>query len=216
MSFLNIFRNVVSNKPDANLCYKKAKEIAGCLFDFPYKPPSEVPLSVKKETEIYDIIKQTYKTTIALDGSRKQTDIKPSERIRLQSIFKKRIYNLLEECLSTLPDFAPAYLLYVKVAEFNTRAADRKPLISLYERFYQHVDSVTNGTTGYSIIQEDIKFLGGNCFDKVERHLADFHYDLAVLYAKTGSDDLAKIEYKKACGLCPKVYGKGPQKVKLP
>jgi tetratricopeptide (TPR) repeat protein len=121
----------------------------------------------------------------------------------------------LEQCLAADPDYAPAFLLYPRVAEYNTRAKDRNDLITLFERFLPSVDAAVKGTRAYDYIKKNIEGMGGNCFDKVERHLADYHCDLAVLYKQTGQIDLAKTEYKKAGKLCPKIYGRGTMKIKL-
>ncbi len=196
-------------------CFQEAKELAQCLHDFPYQPSSSVPLSVRKDQELMAIIADTYLTTRAPDGSTQQTTIDAAERIRLQAEFKKKIYPLLEQCLAADPDLAPAFLLYPRVAEFNTRAKDRTDLITLFERFLPSVDAVVKGTRAYAYIEKDIDGMGRNCFDKVERHLADYHYELAVLYNKDGQDEQATAEYKKACQLCSKVYGQENDKVKL-
>jgi len=197
------------------VCFQEANELAQCLFDFPYQSPSDVPISVRKDQELMAIITDTYQTTRATDGSTKQTTIDAAERIRLQAEFKKRIYPLLEQCLAADPEYALAFLLYPRVAECNTRAKDRNDLIALYERFLPNIEAVSKGSRAYDYIKNDIKGMGGNCFDKVERHLADYHYNLAVLYNKAGQDESANCEYKKACKLCSKIYGNGPNKVKL-
>ena len=195
--------------------YQKAKKLAECLYCFPYQSPRDVPSSVKKDKTLMAIITAAYSTTRGLNGQTQQTTIYAAERIRLQAEFKSRIYRLLERCLSADPEHAPAFLLYPKVAEYNTRAPDRYELIALYERFLPMVDGVAVGSKGYSLIEEDIKDLGGSCFDQVERHLADYHYDLAVLYRKTDQNNLAMTEYQKACSLCPEIYGEDSDKVKL-
>lgn len=195
--------------------FQKAKKLAECLYGFPYQSPSDMPLSVRKDKELMGIISDTYLTTRAPDGTTQQTTIEPAERIRLQAEFKKRIYLLLEKCLVANPDHAPAFLLYPRIAEYNTRAGDRDTLIAMFERFLPQVNSVIEGTRAYDLIKEDIEGLGGNCFDKVERHLAHYHYDLAVLYSKEGQGDSAEIEYQKACQLCSKIYGRDKDKVKL-
>jgi len=177
--------------------------------------PSSVPLSVRKDLELMAIITDTYKTTRAPDGTIQQTTIDAAERIRLQAEFKKRIYPLLEQCLAVDPDHAPAFLLYPRVAEFNTRAKDRDDLIALFERFLPSVDAVVKGTKDYVYIEKDIEGMGGNCFDKVERHLADYHYDLAMLYNENGQAEQAESEYSKSCILCPMIYGQSEDKIKL-
>jgi len=203
------------NNNDAGTLYQKAKDLAGCLYNFPYQSPSIVPYSVKQDEVLMGIIIETHKTTIGPDGKTQQTTIDAAERIRLQSEFKTRIFALLEKCLAADPEYGPAFLLYPKVAEYNTRAADRERLISLGERFLPLVEGTIKGTKPYNLIKSDIDGMFGNCFEKVERHLADFHYDLALLYLKTGADDQAYIQYKKACKLCGKVYGRGDSKIKL-
>lgn len=203
------------NNCDAATLYQKAKDLAGCLYAFPYQPPSDVPYSVKQDTALMSIIIETHKTTIGTDGKTQQTIIDAAERIHLQSEFKTRIFSLLERCLAADPEYAPAFLLYPKVAEYNTRAADRERLIAIGERFLPLVESAIKGTKAYNLIKSDIDGMSGNCFEKVERHLADFHYDLARLYLKSGDDHKAKAQYKKSCKLCSKVYGRGDDKIKL-
>lgn len=187
--------------------YCKAKELAGCLYGFPYQSPAEVPLSIREDLFIMSLITETHKTTIDLNGNRQQTTIDAAERMRLQAEFKVRIHSLLDECLAQIPDHGPALLLYPRVAEFNTRAAHRQALIELYERLLPRVEAITKGTNAYNLIKLDIEGLGGNYFDKVERHLADFHYELAKLYGSNNQIDSARIEYRKANKLCPKIYG---------
>jgi tetratricopeptide (TPR) repeat protein len=196
-------------------CFIEAEELAGCLYGFPYQPPSGVPLSVRKDKELMAIIADTYPTTRAPDGSTQQTTISAAERIRLQAEFKKRIYPLLEQCLAADPEHAPAFLLFPRVAEYNTRAKDRINLIAIFERFLPFVDAVVKGTRAYNYIKNEIDGMGGNCFEMVERHLADYHYDLAKLYNDTKQIDSAKAQYKRAGKLCPKIYGRGKDKIKL-
>jgi hypothetical protein len=198
-----------------DMLYQKAEDLAGCLYGFPYQAPSEVPPSVKQDRMLMEIITETHKTTIGPDGKIQQTTIDAAERIRLQAEFKARIYVLLDQCLAQDPEHGPALLLYPRVAEYNTRAKDREPLIALNERLLPRIDEIRKGTRAYKLIEINIEGLGGNCFDMVERHLADFHYELAVLYKKTDQDGLARTEYRKACKLCPKIYGRGDRKVKL-
>lgn len=186
--------------------YMIAKEIAQCLFDFPYRDPATVPDYVRAHGVLFEIIKTGYTTT---GGGIYQTTLDAAERMRLQDEFKKVIYDLLEKCISSNPEHSPSMLLYVKVAEFNTRVRHIPSLIQLHERFLPSIDSVIKGTRGYALIKEDIVGLGGNCFDQVERYLADFHYDLACLYKKIGQDDLVKTEYAKANKLCSKIYRRG-------
>jgi len=195
--------------------YQKAKELAECLFNFPYLAPSDVPDSIRDDKELLDIITETYKTTIGPDGKTQQTTIDAAERIRLQAEFKKRIYKILDECLAQEPQHGPALLLYPAVAEYNTRAKDRELLIELYERLLPLVEEINKGTNAYKLIEVDIDGLGGNLFDKVERHLADFHYGLARLYVAANKTGLARSEYNKACKLCPQIYGRGERKIKL-
>lgn len=202
-------------KTSSHTYFMEAEELAQCLYDFPYQAPGDVPLSVRKDKELMVVIADTYQTTRAPDGSTQQTTIDAAERIRLQAEFKKRIYPLLEKCLAADPEHAPAFLLYPKVAEYNTRAKDRTALITLFERFLPSVDAVVKGARSYDFIKKSIEGMGGNCFDKVERHLADYHYGLAVLYKKNGQEEPAKLEYKKACKLCSKIYGRGENKIKL-
>ncbi len=171
--------------------FQVAKDLAQCLYDFPYQAPSDVPLSVRRDKELMAIITDTYQTTRAPDGTTQQTTIDAAERIRLQAEFKRRIYPLLDNCLAADPDHAPAFLLYPKVAEYNTRAKDRNDLIALFERFLPQVDSVVKSPRAYDYIKKDIEGMGGNCFEMVERHLADYHYDLAELYLKEDKDDSA-------------------------
>jgi hypothetical protein len=195
--------------------FQEAKELTQCLYNFPYQAPSGVPLSVRKYQELMTIITDTYQTTRAPDGSTQQTTIDAAERIRLQVEFKKRIYPLLDKCLADDPEHAPAFLLYPRVAEYNTRAKDRHDLIAMFERFLPQVDAVVKGSRGYALIKKDIDGMGGNCFEKVERHLADYHYELAKLYIKADGVEQAKAEYKKSGKLCPKIYGRGTMKIKL-
>ncbi len=202
-------------KQHPSILYRNAKELSECLYDFPYQSPSSVPSSVQQNRHIMSIISSTYPTTRALDGKTQQTTIDAAERIRLQTEFKIIIHELLEECLLQDHEHAPAFLLYPRIAEFNTRAKNRKSLILLFERFLPMVEAVKKDTHGYDLIKEDIEGMGGNCFDKVERHLADYHYELAKLYRDTKQDVLAKAEYSKANKLCSKIYGRGLNKIKL-
>lgn len=227
MGFFDFFKGSSASvepppRPVRNRCrslpltpYQKAKNLAECLYCFPYQSPHDVHSSIKKDKPLMAIITTAYSTTRGQNGQTQQATIEAAERIRLQAEFKSRIYRLLEQCLSADPEHVPALLLYLKVAEYNTRAPDRYELIALYERFLPMVDGVAVGSKGYSLIKEDIKDLGGNCFDQVERHLADYHYNLAVLYRKTDQSDSAMTEYQKACTLCPKIYGVDSDRVKL-
>lgn len=197
------------------MLYRRAKELSASLFGFPYQAPTDVPPSVQQDKPLMDIVSAAYKTTINAEGGAQQTTIDPAERIRLQTEFKTRIYTLLEECLTKEPEHGPALLLYSVVAEYNTRAKDRQFLIELKELLLPRVDAIRKGSRAYKLIAVEIEGMGGNCFDKVERHLADFHYDLAKLYMATSQPDLAKAEYSKANKLCSKIYGRGPGKIKL-
>lgn len=195
--------------------FQQAKDIAECLYNFPYIASSEVPLLVRQDTALMNIIATAYQTTIGPDGKTQQTTIDAAERIRLQAEFKTRIFALLDKCLEEDPEHGPAFLLYPRVAEYNTRAKDRNELIALYERFLPLVDKVQKNTKAYDLIKKDIDGMGGNYFHKVERHLADFHYELAKLYKDTNRPILAKTEYSKANKLIPQIYGRGPNKIKL-
>lgn len=199
----------------AHAYYQEAEELAQCLYGIPYMAPHEAPLSVRGDKELMAIIADSYQTTRAPDGSTQQSSLEAAERIRLQSVFKDRIYALLEQCLASDPEHALAFMLYPRAAEYNTRAKDRPALIALFERFLPQVDAVVKGSRGYGLIKKDIEGMGGNCFDKVERHLADYHYELARLYLKENHEESANLEYKKAGKLCPKTYGRGKDKIKL-
>jgi len=204
---------VIKSSPLA--LFLQAKDLAECLYNFPYIVPSAVPLSVRQDTSLMNIIATAHQTTIGPDGKTQQTTIDAAERIRLQAEFKTRIYALLDRCLDEDPEHGPAFLLYPRVAEYNTRAKDRNALIVLYERFLPLVDKVQKNTKAYDLIKKDIDGMGGNYFHKVERHLADFHYELAKLYKDTNQPILAKAEYSKANKLVPQIYGRGPNKIKL-
>lgn len=206
---------VAPAEKSAHAYYLEAEELAQCLYGIPYMSPHEAPLSVRSDNELMAIIADSYQTTRAPDGSTQQSTLEAAERIRLQSVFKERIYPLLERCLAADPEHALAFMLYPRVAEHNTRAKDRPTLIALYERFLPNVESAVKGSRAYAFIAKDIEGMGGNCFDKVGRHLADYHYELARLYLKENREDLAKVEYKKAGKLCPKIYGRGKDKIKL-
>jgi len=195
--------------------FQQAKDVAECLYNFPYTASSEVPLSIRHDTALMNIIDTAHQTTIGPDGKTQQTTIDAAERIGLQAEFKKRIFALLDKCLEEDPEHGPAFLLYPRVAEYNTRAKDRNELIALYERFLPLVDKVQKNTKAYDLIKKDIDGMGGNYFHRVERHLADFHYELAKLYKNTDQAILAKTEYSKANKLIPQVYGRGPNKIKL-
>lgn len=190
--------------------YNQAKLISEYLFQFPYIDPSTVDPSLRKDKPLMDIIILGHKTTIGSDGKTCQATLDAAERIRYQAEFKKRIYELLDKCLSLDPDFAPAFFLYPKVAEWNTRASDRPGLISIYEKFLSRVDKVTEGSREYSLIEEDIKCFGsGNYFDRVERHLADFCFDLGNLYLKEYRLEEAIKQFDKAktfMPLLPHIY----------
>jgi hypothetical protein len=74
--------------------YRRAKDLAQCLFDFPYKDPSSGPPSVLQDRPLMEIIKTAHQTTIGPDGNTKQTTIDAAERIRLQAEVKTRIYEM--------------------------------------------------------------------------------------------------------------------------
>lgn len=187
--------------------YNQAKLISEYLFQFPYIDPSTIDSSLRKDKPLMDIIIFAHKTTIGIDGKTCQTTLDAAERIRYQSEFKKRIYALLDKCLSLDPNFAPTFLLYPKVAAWNTRAADRPGLISIYEKFLSKVDKVTMGSREYSLIKKDIECFGsGNYFDRVERHLADFHYELGNLYLKQDQFQEAIKQFEKTETLLPLIY----------
>jgi len=198
-----------------NASFLAAKELAQCLYGIPYMSPAEAPFSVHSDKELMAIIADSYQTTRAPDGSTQQTTIDAAERIRLQALFKERIYPLLEQCLAADPEHGPAFLMYPRVAAYNTRVKDRSALIAQFERFLPNVEKAVRGSRAYDLIKKDIDGLGGNCFEMVERHLADYHYDLAVLYLKEKHEETAKAEYQKAGKLCSKIYGRGKNKVKL-
>jgi tetratricopeptide (TPR) repeat protein len=202
-------------KVSPSTIFQQAKDVAECLNNFPYIAPSEVPLTVRQDTALLNIVATAYQTTIGPDGKTQQTTIDAAERIRLQAEFKTRIFVLLDKCLEEDPEHGPAFLLYPKVAEYNTRAKDRNELIALYESFLPLVDKVQKNTKAYDLIKKDIDGMGGNYFHKVERHLADFHYGLARLYKDTNRAIEAKTEYSKANKLIPQIYGRGPNKIKL-
>lgn len=193
--------------------YLRAKNISKALFAFPYAAPSDAPECVKEDRELMNIIEDSYLTTWDAAGVRQQTTMSAQDRIRLQRIFKVQIYLLLDRCLAADPMFTSAALLYVNVAKYNTRAADRPVLISLYERFLPLISQTTSGSSGYAYIQGEIKNRGGSCSNLVERYLADFHCDLAELYNKEKHGDLAVVSFEKAVELCPQVYGKGEDKI---
>lgn len=138
-------RAINSDDSAPSTLYGKAKDFAQCLFDFPYKEPSSVPPSVRLDGPLMEIITGGYQTTIGPDGNTRQTTIDASDRIKLQAEFKTRIYALLDNCLAEDPEYAPALLLYPKVADWNTRAADRRFLIELYERLLPAAERVTKG-----------------------------------------------------------------------
>ncbi|MBI5562336.1 MAG: hypothetical protein HY894_05735 [Deltaproteobacteria bacterium] len=186
--------------------YKRAKELSICLFDFPYKDPATVPSSIRQDKPLMDIIVSSFRTTIGIDGRTQQSTLESGERKRLQGEFKTRIYQLLDNCLFEEPEYGPALLLYPKVAEWNSRAADRAALIALYERLLPFIEQIRKGTKGYDLIERDIEGMYGNCFDKVERHLADFYYELGGLYIKTGRVLDAVAQYNVAENLMPPIY----------
>lgn len=183
--------------------YNQAKLISEYLFQFPYIDPATVDTSLRKDKPLMDMIIFAHKTTIGSDGSTCQTTIDAAERIKYQAEFKKRIYELLDKCLSLDIDYAPAFLLYPKVAEWNTRAADRPGLISIYERFLSRVDNITKGSREYSLIEKDTEGISGNYYDQVERYLADFYFDLGNLYLKEDRLEEAIKQFEKAKTLMP-------------
>jgi tetratricopeptide (TPR) repeat protein len=65
---------------------------------------------------------------------------------------------------------------------------------------------VKKGTRAYSLIEKDIEGMGGNYFDKVERHLSDFHYGLGQLYMKADLIPEAIEQYERAETLMPPIY----------
>ncbi|MGN0920244.1 MAG: tetratricopeptide repeat protein [Cellvibrio sp.] len=195
--------------------YQLAWDISASLYSLPYQAPSDVSKTVRADDELMTIISGAYRTTINECGERCQTTISAAERIRLQNIFKLKIYQLLSECLKQNPHFAPAFLLYTQVAEFNSRAPDRENIIAIYEIFLPLVDSVVKGSLGYEYIQSDINKRGffGNFYNKVERHTADFYCALAELYIKDGRIKEAKSVFQKANKACPQIYGKGKDRI---
>lgn len=186
--------------------YIQAKLISRYLFEFPYIDPPAVDSSLHNDKPLMDIIIFAHQTTIGSDGRICQTTIDAAERIRYQAEFKKRIFDLLDKCLSSDPDYAPAFLLYPKVAEWNTRAADRQGLIILNERFLSKVDQITKGSRTYSLIEKDIKGVFGSHYDQVERYLADFNYELGNLYLKQDQLQQALERFKRAETLMPPIY----------
>src|SRR3989304_316091 len=119
------------NADTPEFLYNQAKLISEYLFQFPCIHPSSVDPSLRKDKPLMDIIILGHKTTIGSDGRTCQTTFDAAERIKYQVEFKKRIYELLDKCLSLDSDFAPAFLLYPKVAEWNTRAVDRPSIIAI-------------------------------------------------------------------------------------
>jgi hypothetical protein len=219
MGFFDLLSGITNSKPvklQLSPYYIQAKELAECMYCFPYTPPSEIPWSVRQDIEIMKVITETHLTTIGIDGNKQQTTLDAQEKIRFHQLFKSRIYPLLEKCLDEDSEHAPALLLYPRVAEFNTRVAHREQIIETYERFLSAVDGVVKGTRGYDLMLIDIEGICGNSFNKVERHLADFHYDLARLYSKDENTSLAKVEYRKANKLCSTIYKIKNMKTKLP
>ena len=205
MGLFDFLKKDDSDTPES--LYNQAKLISEYLFQFPYIDPSTVDPAIRKDKPLVDIIIFAYKTTIGSDGKIRQTTLDAAERIRYQAEFKKRIYALLDKCLSLNPDYAPAFLLYPKVAEWNTRAADRPSLITIYERFLGKVDQTTKGSKSYSLIEKDIECFGsGNYFDRVERHLADFYYEFGNLYLKQDRLQEAIKQFKTAETLMPFIY----------
>jgi len=201
MGLFDFFKKKEIDTPDS--LYHRAKALSKCLFDFPYTNPSSVPPSVREDKPLMDIIVSAHHTTIGSDGKTQQITIDSAERIRLQAEFKTRIYALLDKCLSADPEYAPAILLYPKVAEWNTRAADSAGLIELYERLLPRVDQIKKGTRAYSLIEKDIKGTGGNFYDQVERYTADFLFELGDLYLKTDQWPEAITQFEKAINLMP-------------
>jgi len=68
------------------------------------------------------------------------------------------------------------------------------------------VEKVKKGTRAYSLIEKDIEGMGGNYFDKVERHLSDFHYELGQLYMKADLIPEAIAQFERAETLMPPIY----------
>ncbi len=197
-------KNAIDN-PES--LYSQAKLISKYLFQFPYIDLSSVDASLRNDMSLMDIIILGHKTTIGSDGKTRQTTLDAAERIKYQAEFKKKIYELLDKCLSLDSYFAPAFLLYPKVAEWNTRAADRPGLISIYEKFLCRVDKVTKGSREYRLIENDIECFGsGNYFNRVERHLADFHNELGNLYLKQDRFQEAIKQFEITETLLPSIY----------
>ena len=204
MGLFDFLKKDDSDTPES--LYNQAKLISEYLFQFPYIDPSTVDPSLRKDKPLMDIILFAHKTTIGTDGRTCQTTIDAAERIRYQSEFKKRIYELLDKCLSLDSNFAPAFLLYPKVAEWNTRASDRPGLISIYEKFSSKLDQITKGSRAYSLIKKDIEGRFGNYYDRVERYLADFYYEFGNLYLKQRQLQEAIKQFQKAETLMPFIY----------
>jgi len=79
--------------------------------------------------------------------------------------------------------------------------------VAIYERFLSKVDQITKGSRAYSLIEKDIECFGsGNYFDQVERHLADFHYELGNLYLKQDRFQEAIKQFEKTETLLPFIY----------
>lgn len=203
LSFFTGFSNK-AKKPET--LYTRAKLIFKYLFAFPYINPSDIDSVINEDKALVDIILLGYKTTIDDNNKTCQSTLDPLDRIKYQKEFKDRIIALLDECLLLEPDFAPAMLLYVRTAEWNTRAADRMQLITVYEKFLGAIETSTAGARAYDLMAADIKGCFGNEYDRVERYLSDFHYELGKLYLKEKRFEESIKNLKKAEQLTPSVY----------
>lgn len=178
-----------TNTPDS--LYNRAKLIAQTFCQF----PSFIDPSLHKDNALMELI--TLVNT---------PDITSNERKKHQDELKKKVFELLDQCLLLDPDYAPAFLLYARVANWNTSTADRPGLISIYEKFSSKVDQIAKGSRIYNLIEKDIEGRFGNYYDRVERYLADFYYEFGNLYLKQRQLQEAIKQFKKAETLMPFIY----------
>jgi tetratricopeptide (TPR) repeat protein len=126
------------------------------------------------------------------------------ERRDIYHKLKRIVFELLNECVSSDPEYSPAFLLYAKVASWNPSATDRPHLIGIFERLLGGVERIQKGSRGYGLVEKDIEGYGsGNFFNQVERYLADFYFDFGNLYLSEKRYSDAIIQFKKAIKLMP-------------
>jgi tetratricopeptide (TPR) repeat protein len=176
-------------KSSAESFYKKAKLISMGFCQF----PSYIDSSLKSDINLFSLLKAVNKPEITSD-----------ERGDVQHKLKTIVFELLDHCLYSDPEYSPAFLLYAKVASWNPSPTDKPHLVGIFERLLGDVEHIQKGSRGYTLVEKDIEgYVGGNFFNQVERHLADFYFDFGNLYLSEKRYSEAIVQFKKAIKLMP-------------